>query len=324
MLHEPRVEAQIVERRLIQQSGFQHDDRTDRRNVAVRLARADPRAHVEDEAFAHGIDRRVGDLRELLAQVRGDGHAAFEERQRGIVAHRQDGFARARGDDADDVLEFVLAHPEAHEVAIDRRVGGRPRVDGFGQRKFPRFDDRAEVGAMPAFVAELFGRDELVRGEADHQPIAGAEPAALYDLVAAEIDDAGFRRREHFARRRAAPAQRPEPAAVERRADRVAVGENDGGRTVPRFDGRDVRVVVGAQPIVRRFDRGREHYVDGFVDAIAGAEHRVDGRVEVQRIAGPRAHRHAARLHPRPVPGDRVDLTVVRDVVERLHQPPLR
>jgi hypothetical protein len=108
----------------------------------------------------------------------------------------------------------------------------------------------AEIGARSAGRARNARVDQLARGEAHRDALAGSEPAAFDDRIVAEIDDAGLRRREHLAGLGAAPAHRPKAAAVERRADAIAVGENDRRRPVPRLDGRDVRVVVRAQPLV--------------------------------------------------------------------------
>ena len=110
--------------------------------------------------------------------------------------------------------------------------------------------------------------------------------------------------------------------AIERRADRVAIGEDDRGGAVPRLDRRNVRVVVGTQTRVAFVDRGREQHVDALVDAVARADHRIDRGIEIERVARARIRFHATRFEPRAIARDRVDLAVVRDVPERLHESP--
>ncbi len=181
------------------------------------------------------VDGRVRHLRELLAQIGSNRHAALEIRLRGVVAHREHRLAGTRSDDVDDILEFVFGVAETHEIAIDRRIVRRSGQHGLRQREFPRLHDRAEVSTFAPFRAVLLGRDDLVRCETHHEPVARAEPPALHDRIVAEVDDAGFRCRQHFARFRPAPAHRPETAAVEGRTNGVAVGKHDGRRAVPRF-----------------------------------------------------------------------------------------
>ena len=83
-----------------------------------------------------------------------------------------------------------------------------------------------------------------------------------------------------------------------------------------------MRVVIGAQARVARLDRGREHHIDALVDAIAGADHRIDARVEIVGVARAGQRLDAARFEPGAIARDRVDLAVVRDVAERLDQAP--
>jgi hypothetical protein len=89
-------------------------------------------------------------------------------------------------------------------------------------------------------------------------------------------------------------------------------------------DGRNVRVVIGAQPRVAALDRRRQEQIDRFVNAVPGADHRVDRGVEVVGIRRVGRGPNAAGFEPGAVAGNRVDLAVVRDVPERLHQPPRR
>jgi hypothetical protein len=202
------------------------------------------------------------------------------------------------------------------------QIAARDRFDAIVQRKLPTAHDLAEICALAPFGTKLLGCHDFARGEPHDQAAAGAQAPALHDGIRAEVDDAGLRSAQHLVARGAAPSQGAQPGSVQRGADRVAVGEHDRGRAVPRFDGRNVGVVVRAQTRVARFDRGREQHVDALVDAIAGTDHLVDVRIEIVGVAGTRLRLDTARFEPGTVAGDRVDLAVVRDVAERLNQTP--
>ena len=200
----------------------------------------------------------------------------------------------------------------------------RPAVDGIVQRDVPRLDDLAEIGAFAPLGAKLIRLDDLARCEAHDDAAARPEASAANDWIVLEVDDPRFRSYENLVAGRAAPAHRPQAGTVERGADRVAVGEDDRSRSVPRLDGRHVRVVVGAQALVVAFDRRREQQIDGLVDAIPGTDHRVDGIIEIIRVRDACERLDPARFEPGAISGDRVDLAVVRDVPEGLNQAPRR
>ena len=196
MRNQPRVAGQRVERALVEQRRVDRDDAARCRNVAVRVAAADERAHVEDETFAQRVDRRVGHLRETLAQVFGDRHAPLEERGRRVVAHRPHRFDAARQGE-DDLLELVGCVAVANEIRSQRLAVHRRRR--FGRRReAPRRDDRTKVGVLAAQRAERGGQDQLAGREAHHDPLAGPEPTAFDDRIVAEVDHAGFRCGQHL------------------------------------------------------------------------------------------------------------------------------
>ena len=116
---EPRIVGERVKRVFVKQRGVDRDDGARRGDIAVRIAAADERAHVEDEAFAQGVDRGVRHLREALAQILRHRNAPLEERRRRIVAHRPHRLDAA-GQGRDDLLELVRGVAEAHQIAPQR------------------------------------------------------------------------------------------------------------------------------------------------------------------------------------------------------------
>ena len=84
---------------------------------------AEPRAHRHDVALAQAIDRRVGDLAEVLPEVMV--HAAIgvgQHRERRVVAHRADGFLAVLDHGMEDHLE-ILDRPADRELAAAQLVG---------------------------------------------------------------------------------------------------------------------------------------------------------------------------------------------------------
>ena len=62
------------------------------------------------DRLAQRIDRRVGDLRELLAEVVVErAHLVRQHRHRRVVAHRADRLALVLGQHADDLVALLLA-----------------------------------------------------------------------------------------------------------------------------------------------------------------------------------------------------------------------
>ena len=60
--------------------------------------------------FAQRIDRRVGDLRELLAEIVVErAHLVRQHRHRRVVAHRADRLALVLGEHADDFVALLRA-----------------------------------------------------------------------------------------------------------------------------------------------------------------------------------------------------------------------
>ncbi len=77
------------------------------------------------DAFAQGVDGRVGDLRELLAEKVGDmAHAARQHGHRRVVPHGTDGFLAALGERADDLVALLEGDEEHFLVGLEPAVIG--------------------------------------------------------------------------------------------------------------------------------------------------------------------------------------------------------
>ena len=132
-------------------------------------------------------------------------------------------------------------------------------------------------------------------------------------------------------------AERAQAVPVELRPAGDAVREDEPGGAVPRLDRHRV---VAAHRALRLVDpgvvlpRGRDESRQRLVDVEAGADEQLDGVVEERRVgaaaierrreARVEAARTLARLHPRGVALDRVDLAVVAEQAERLGALPAR
>ena len=109
--------------------GVEHDGRLQRQHLALLGAFvedvaqvAEPRAQGHDVAFAQAVDRRVGDLAEILPEVMV--HAAIgvrQHRERRVVAHRAHGFLAVLDHGMEDHLE-ILDRPARRELPAAQLV----------------------------------------------------------------------------------------------------------------------------------------------------------------------------------------------------------
>ena len=138
-------------------------------------------------------------------------------------------------------------------------------------------------------------------------------------------------------------ARRAQAVAVERARGIAAVGEHDAGRAVPRLHVRRVVLVERAQVRIDRVERrarpaapaGASHAADRGRPSAApraccrgSASRSPSSTPAAGRPTGPaaaasgtRGPRASAQLR---LPCDRVDLAVVREIAERMREPPLR
>ncbi len=312
----------------------------------VALA-AELRGQRHHAVLAQRVDRRVGHLREGLAElVVQRPHLLAQHRHRHVVAHRTDGFLFGLGERAQHLFALFAGQLEQLLEARQRfgveRFRGQRRIDQLGLQVGhallePALVRRARaVDAVDGVAVEHLAQVQVHR---DH--LARAELALGLDLLDGALPHAGLRGDQEVTIARAHPARRAQAVAVERARRVASVHGDDAGRTVPRLGVERVVLVERGKVGVLVFQRLRcrwnqdahrleqvhaaglqqfEHVVERLRVRTIQRDHRVElGEVEVGRAPGVRA-----RLRPGAVAGDGVDLAVVRQQAERLRQRPAR
>ncbi len=179
--------------------------------------------------------------------------------------------------------------------------------------------------------------------DVDQQHLARLQAPLLDDLRLGDVEHAHFRGHHDQVVVGDEVARRPEPVAIERCADELAVGEGDCRGAVPRLHQRRMVFVEGAPLRVHQrvaCPRLRDHQHHRVMDRVAAHQQEFQRVVERGRIRlavvdqGPDLVEVLAqklgvdgRL-PRPDPVEvalqRIDLAVVRDEAERVRKVPCR
>ena len=298
--------------------------------------------------LAQGVNRRVRDLAEILAEEMADSaRLVGNDRERRVVPHGADRFLR------------ILDHGGKDQLHILQRHIGRDLATG-------------QLGAVIDRTPILFGRRQAVhRAEAFHQFAIGTLRRDPVLDLAVVVDDAFVQiDREHLARTHAAlvhhgrfrhdhhpglgpddqqivvgpgEAQRTQRVAVDARDDPAAIGHRQRGGAVPRLHHRSeifIHVEMRARDVLSTLPcLGHQHQLGGRRIAARAAdrlEHGVerggigrarrDHRLDVLRpfAKGQRGHLDLVALHPVLVAANGVDLAIMGKRAERLGQPPLR
>ena len=335
------------------------DDREGQHHLAARR-----RARLEEVAFRAGgglqrgdqlladrVQRRVGDLREQLGEVVEEQPGAVREHgDRGVGAHRPDRLGPGPGHRGQQHPQFFLG------VAEQPLLGGELRGGGQGPDPVGQVVQVQQPGVQPVLVRVLAGQRGLhVRVLQDAPPAgvgqedaAGLETALADHVRRVDVEHADLAGQHHEAVAGHPVPARAQPVAVEHGADHGPVGERHAGRAVPRLHQGGVEAVEGAPRrihLVVVLPRLGDHHQHGVRQRPAAEVQQFQALVEAGRVAaglvqdrqqplhaaavrGPReqvAGQHGlAGPHPVPVPPDRVDLPVVRDVAVRVGQRPGR
>ena len=322
--------------------------------------RPDHRDQRHHQFLADRIDRRVGDLREILLEIIVEQLGLVRQRgDRRIGAHRADRVVAVARHRLEEELEVLLGVAEGLlQLEVCGRVVGprryaRPRerlpvlvgqLGQFGQFELGRFEPGL-VGMLGGeLLLDLVVVDDAALFEVDQQHLAGLEAPFAGDLLFRDRQHAGLRGHDHMVVVGDDVARRPEPIPVEGGADLAAVGKGDRGRAVPRLHQRGVVFVEGAALRVHQWVAGprlgdQHHHRMG--ERVAAADHQqfervVDaggvglprpdqrhhlGEVGTQQF---RRHRLPARRHPVDVAAHRVDLAVVAQEPVRMGEAPGR
>ena len=307
--------------------------------AALRLEGARPRAEKGAQGhhrlLSQGIDRRVGHLRESLAQVAIDpARCAAERCDRDVVAHRVDRLGGGLGHDPDHHLH-VLETPSMDALEppyvlwrVDLDVAARDRDEGAVR------EQAVLVARGRPLLGVRVAQDGAIAG-VDEQHLARPEAAALDDILGSHRHDTGFRGSGHKALARPLPPERPQPVPVQRRPNHVAVAERQRRGAVPRFElGRLISVEVAHRGghVAAALPRVGHEAHERLRDLPAAAHQELERIVERGRVRSVRPDRSSQlrlelRLpgaHPCAVGADCVDLSVVRQQPEGLGQTPVR
>ena len=315
---------QLEEARLLRRLGEQ---------VPLAADAADERHH---ELLADRIDRRVGDLGELLLEIAEEQlRTIAEDGERGVRPHAADGlFARVghRREDHAQVFACVAERPlEAPPLGVRHRVDRRRERQG-AEHDFVLVDPRAVRLPRGDLGFDLFVADDAPARRVDQEHLARLKAPFLDDVFGGKVEHPELAREHDEPRRRDHVLGGAEAVAIERRADERAVGEDERRWAIPRLDERAVvlvkRALGRAHVGLRRPRLGHEHHhhvgegppardekVDHVVERRRVAAARADDRLEVGEVLGERVaseHRLAGR-HPALVAAERVDLAVVGD-----------
>ena len=309
--------------------------------------RADEGDQAHHQLLADRVDRRVGDLGEVLLEIIVEQLGLRRHRRdRRVAAHRADGFLAGHGHGRHQDRGVFLGVAEGLLAVEQRHVGAR----GPGFNGLEIFEQ--DLGALEPFAIGMRGGEALldlvVRDDAallhvDQQHAAGLEAPFGDDLLFRNRQHAHFRGHDHQTVLGHEIARRTQAVAVERRADLASVGEGDGGGAVPRLHQRGVIFVERAALLVHQriagpgFGNQHHHGVGHGIAALNQEFERVvetggvrlafvGDRPQLGNVVAEqrRGDRGLARRHPVDVAAQRVDLAVMRDHAIGMGQLPRR
>ena len=217
--------------------------------------------------FAQTVDRRVGDLAEILAEeLRDVARLVGDDRERRVVAHRPDRFLGVLDHRRQDQLHIL--HGQARGDLTAQQFAaledGQARFAALGQigHGAEAFDARAIVVRARDLVLD---RAVFVEGAAfqiDRDHLAGAKAALLADARFGQQHHAAFGADDEQIVGGQRVAQRAQRVAVHARDRPAAIGHRERGGAVPRLHDAGEIIVhrlvrVGHFGLVRPMPRGR-------------------------------------------------------------------
>jgi len=309
--------------------------------------RPDDRDQTHDQFFADRIDRRIGDLREILLEV-GEQRLRLvrQRRDRRVVAHRAVGLFAGRRHRRHQDGDVFLAIAERLLPIQERQVGADAL--GRGIRQFLQHDlgavEPLAIGmALRQLCLDLVVRNHPALFEVDQQHLAGLQPPLGDDVFFGNFQHAHFGRHHDAVVAGDEIARRAQAVAVERGADLAAVGKRNRGGAVPRLHDRGVIFVERAARFIHQRIAGpgfRNHHHHGVRQRVAALHQEFEAVVEAGGVGLAfigdrpqpadvlavqlRMHRGLPRRHPVDVAAQRVDLAVMRDHPVRMRQRPGR
>ncbi len=286
--------------------------------------------------FAQGIDRRVGHLRETLFTVIPQRARQVRKKRRWrVVSHAP--------------VRFVPLHQRRKQnfelvFRPARRRGHAFRTLHAHSRRSSRDTDLPHHWHRVARLQRSQPLQDLAitknssRRGIRQNHFARSEPLAFCDARLIQVDDSYFGPRDKQPIVCQRVTQRPQSVAIQLRAHKLPVGENQRSWAVPRL------AVLGQRrqrsPNIPReqgiiLKRGRNHRQHGGIRGKSFQQFQLEAIVEARRIADVffekpqpraggqlRANLPFFRAQPPAIGNNRVDLAVVRHVPEWLRQMP--
>ncbi len=229
----------------------------------------DRRRQRGDELLPDGVQGRVGDLGEELAEiVVEEAGPAGEHGQGRVVAHRRQRFGARAHHRLEDEADLLLGVAELALEADQARV---LRCEGAAQRKVLKvYAPRGQ----PLFVRVLGGQavfdlvvvDDAPGRRVDQEHAARLDPPAQHHLRRRQVKDPDLGRHDHEVVVGHPVAQGPEPIAVELGTHDGAVSEGDGRGAVPGLHQAGVELVertARRRQVVLVFPRLGHHHQHG-------------------------------------------------------------
>ena len=161
---------------------------------------ADAGGEAHHVRFAQGVDRRVGNLREILAEiVENQARTLGQHGKRRIVAHRADGFLPVFAQHAHDAFQ-LFAVIQKLLLINGQHIGVHRRFAGFVVGQLLERNQALHVFIQPFAVRMAgaqfivnFGRmQQLAVFGVDYQQLAGADAAFFHHFVGRVIPNAHF------------------------------------------------------------------------------------------------------------------------------------
>ena len=311
-------------------------------------ARADHRHQAHHQFLADRIDRRIGNLREILLEIIvKEAGARTQHRDRRVGAHRAHRILAVRRHRFEEAGEILLRIAEGLLAFEERGLrAGNFRQFGLDMREVFQLVLRA---VEPFLIRMLGGElglqlvilDDAAFLEVDQQHLARLEAPFAHDLLFLDRKHAAFAREDHMPVLRHAIARGAQPVAVERGADLAPVGEADRGGPVPGLHQCGMVFVEGAAARLHQIVLGpgfRDQHHHRMGERISARQQQFERIVETGRVRlamrdqRPHLveidaeeialHRAAARFHPVHVSAHRVDLAIMGGEAIGVGEPP--
>ncbi len=301
------------------------------------------------DALAERVDRRVGDLGKLLAEVvEQRTGVAGEHRERRVVAHGADGLLAGLGQHAQDLVALLERYVEKLFVGFQALRGHRLAGEQLGvvQLALHMLHLRTQplaVGLAGAVDAvDVLGLQQFAGFGVHGQHLAGLQAALGDHVPGGVVIHADLRGQCDVSVLRDHVARRAQAVAVQGAGGVAAVGQHDAGRAVPGLHVHGVVFVERAQVGVHVRDvlpRRRDQQAHRAEQVHAAGQQHLQHVVQALRVGALQVHQRfqlgqlgqllggelvLARDRPVAVALHGVDFAVVGEEAERLRQAPLR